>query len=576
MKVVISLDGLWKLQWFEFGYTEGQFRKDYDDSWWLEARVPGEVHATLLEHGLIENPFYAKNCDRREWVECVDWWYRCTFHVPRELEGRRVELVFEGLDTFATVWVNGTAVASSEDMFLPLTVDVTDKLEYGDWNVVAVRLGAPWYETLRRAGGFSEKNLLWSGSYARLYVRKAQYQYGWDWAVKLLTTGIWRSVKLVAYDKAVVRDVYARTLNIREGKALIEVEVEVDALGDYDAKLVVVGVCGDSRFSHMANVKLCSGLNDFKFEVEIEDPKLWWPLGYGPQNLYDLHVKLLIDEEVEDEYKTRFGVRTIELVTESDETPNRRVFYFKVNGVKVFCKGANWIPADLLISRVGRERYEELLRLAVEGNHNMLRVWGGGLVEYEEFYELCDELGVMLWHDFQFACGHYPQDEEFLELVRREVEATVRRLRNHPSIILWCGNNEDEMFDYYMGYGVTRPKIDFEVIPEVVEKLDPSRPYWPSSPWGGEHPNDPREGDRHNWDVYHGLLRIESYLEDEARFLSEFGMQAAPHPHTLAKFLPPGKLWPINEFWLYHYHVPERVVPYLRDYGEPRDLLSYV
>ena len=576
MRRVISLDGEWRLQWFEFGYSEGQFKRDYDDSWWLRARVPGEVHEALLEQGLIEDPFYADNCEKREWVERVDWWYRRRFYVPEELRGKKVELVFEGLDTFATVWVNGVKVAESEDMFIPLRVDVTDKLEYGAWNVIAVRLGAPWYETLRRAGGFSERPLNWNGSYARLYVRKAQYQYGWDWAVKLLTAGIWRSVRLEAYERAVIRDTFVRTLAVGEDWAEIEVWIEVESVGEYDAELRFTASCLDSRIEHAARLKLHKGLNEHKFRLRVGGAKLWWPLGYGPQNLYDARVELRVGGELEDERSFRFGIRTVELVTESREAPNGRVFYLKVNGVPIFCKGANWIPADLLISRVDRGRYEELLRLAAEGNHNMLRVWGGGLVEYDDFYDLCDELGIMLWHDFQFACGHYPEDEEFLELVRREVEATVRRLRNHPSIVLWCGNNEDEMFDYYMGYGVTRPRIDFEVIPEVVRRLDPSRPYWPSSPWGGEHPNDPREGDRHNWEVYHGMAPIESYTRDEARFLSEFGMQAAPHPHTLRRFLPPGRLWPINELWIYHYHVPEKVVPYLRDYGEPRDLLSYV
>ncbi|MEM2217749.1 MAG: hypothetical protein QW731_05165, partial [Thermofilaceae archaeon] len=192
MRKTISLNGSWRLQWFEFGRPEGQFTKDYDDSWWFEARVPGEVHEVLLERGLIQDPFYADNCDKRDWVECVDWWYRKRFFVPEDFKGRKVELIFEGLDTFATVWLNGTRVAESEDMFLPLRLDVTDKLEYGTWNTIAVRLGAPWYETLRRAGDFSEKTLVWNGSYARVYARKAQYHYGWDWAVKLLTVGIWR------------------------------------------------------------------------------------------------------------------------------------------------------------------------------------------------------------------------------------------------------------------------------------------------------------------------------------------------------------------------------------------------
>lgn len=576
MRKTLSLDGEWRLQWFEFGRPEGQFAKDYDDSWWFEARVPGEVHEVLLERGLIQDPFYADNCDKREWVECVDWWYRKRFFLPEGFKGRKVELVFEGLDTFATVWLNGVRVAESEDMFLPLRVDVTDKLEYGAWNTIAVRLGAPWYETLRRAGGFSERTIVWNGSYARVYARKAQYQYGWDWAAKLLTVGIWRGVRLEAYDKAVLRDVFVWTRQVGSGWAELEVWVEVESLGDFQAELLFEAVCGDSRISHPASLKLSRGLNEHRFRVRVDNPKLWWPVGYGAQNLYDARVELRMGGEAEDERKFRFGVRTVELVTESSEAPNGRVLYFKVNGVPVFCKGANWIPADLLISRLSRERYAELLKLAVEGNHNMLRVWGGGLVEYDDFYDLCDELGIMLWHDFQFACGHYPEGDAFLELVEKELEATVRRLRNHPSIVLWCGNNEDEALELASGYGVYRHRKDFEVAPRVVKKLDPSRPYRPSSPWGDNGPTDSATGDAHNWSVWHGMAPIESYLQDESRFLSEFGMQAAPHVNTLRRFLPPDKLWPINDLWTYHYHVPDKLLPYLKDFGEPRWLFSYI
>jgi beta-mannosidase len=576
LKRVISLDGVWKLQYFDFGVSMGQFREDYDDSWWLDAKVPGEIHETLLNYGLIEDPFYGKNCDKREWVERVDWWYRHRFYVPEELRGKRVILVFEGLDTFAKVWLNGKRVADSEDMFIPISIDVSEKLRYGDFNILAVRLGAPWYETLRRAGDFSERNLLWNGSYARLYVRKAQYQYGWDWAVKLLTAGIWRSVKLIAYDVATINDVYVKTLSIDEEKAEIEITVEIDSRSNANALLKIDGECGDSKFHTESPLTLREECAVYNFVVNIEKPRLWWPLGYGKPSLYNLHAELIVEGKIEDEHNTRFGIRTVELVTESFESENGKVFYIKINGVKVFCKGANWIPADLLISRLNRSRYESILRLAAEGNHNMLRVWGGGLVEYDEFYDICDEFGIMLWHDFNFACGHYPDGEDFLNLVRKEAEATIRRLRNHPSIVLWCGNNENEIFDFVSGYGLTSPEIDFEVLPNVVSKMDPSRPYWPSSPWGGENPNDMVEGDRHNWEVYHGMAPISDYLKDEARFLSEFGMQAAPHIKTMLKFLSSSSLWPVNENWLYHYHVPEKVIPYMKDYGEPRHLYEYV
>ena len=574
MAKILLLNGKWKFKWFKPGeylrISPKPYEESYDDYSWLDCRVPGDVHTYLLEHRLIEDPFFERNAEKCRWVEEVDWWFRKEFYVPEELKSYRVELVFEGLDTFATVWLNGEKIAEHEDMFLPLAVDVTDKIKFGEKNVLVVKLASPLLETHKRNRGNVPVNLL------RAWARKAQYAYGWDWATRLLTVGIWRDVKLVFMNSAKIRSTYVRTLELSKKSAKILVEIEVESFKEGKHGLVLKAECRDSIIEDSFEVELERGTKVIEREYCVENPYLWWPRGYGEQNLYDLVVELYVGEEKVDRYSTRFGIRTVELVTKGPETPNGKVFYFKINGVKVFVKGANWIPLDLLIGRITSEKYKRALEMMAEANHNAVRVWGGGLVEHDVFYDLCDELGIMVWQDFPYSTAYYPTHREFLELVRRETESIVKRLRNHPSIILWCGNNEIDWMMYEMGVEHRGHPVFYKVIPEVLKKLDPSRPYWPSSPWGGENPNSMEEGNRHNWYVWHRYQPIEEYEEDESRFITEFGFQSIPSEETLKKFLSPENLWPINEIWIYHYHTPWKMCYYIRDFGKPVTLRDYI
>jgi len=574
MAKVLLLNGKWKFKWFEpdeyWRLRKKPYEEDYDDSAWLECNVPGDVHTYLLEKGLIEDPFFEKNAEKCRWVEEVDWWFKKVFYVSEDLKASRVELVFEGLDTFATVWLNGIKIAEHEDMFLPLVVDVTDKIRFGEKNILVVKLGSPLLETRKRNKGGLPINLL------RAWARKAQYAYGWDWATRLLTVGIWRDVKLVFINSAKIRSIYVRTLEISNASAKILIEAEVEAFKEDKYRLVLKATCKDSLLKDSLEVELKKGLNIIRKEYSVEKPYLWWPRGYGEQNLYELTAELYLGESKVDEYFTRFGIRTIELVTEGPETPNGKVFYFKINGVKVFVKGANWIPLDLLIGRITSDKYEHALRMMAEANHNAVRVWGGGLIEHDMFYDLCDELGIMVWQDFPYSTAYYPTHEEFLELVKKETESIVKRLRNHPSIILWCGNNEIDWMMYNMGIKHDDHPIFYKILPEVIQKYDPGRPYWPSSPWGGKHPNSMEEGNRHNWYVWHRYEPIEKYLEDEGRFITEFGFQAAPDIDTLKKFIKEENLWPISETWIYHYHTPWKMAYYIREFGKPLTLRDYV
>jgi len=563
----------WRVSWFDYGFFGDQFKFDFDDSGWFESEIPIEVNDLLHRKGLIKDPFFEKFNLDREWVERVDWWFRAWVYVDESLKGKRVRLVFSKIDTFAEVWVNEKLVATHEDMFLPLIVDVTDVIRFGEKNLIVVRLASPWYETYRRIKRFTDINM---GNFPRVFVRKAQYQYEWDWAAKFLTTGILGDVFLEFLEEPVIRYVFARVSSLGDNVARLKISVEIEAFSEAEGKVVVKGKCKDSEFSIDKSISLKKGMNQIDFELDVSNPKLWWPHGYGEQNLYSLEANLYIDGKEVSKWTGRFGIRTVELVTEGDETENRKVFYFKINGVKVFAKGANWIPMDLFITRATKDRYYKILDLTRRGNHNMLRIWGGGLVEDESFYDICDELGIMLWHDFQFACGLYPyEDEEYTELVKKEVTSIVKRLRNHPSIVLWCGNNENEAILEYYGVKFQHP-IHFKIIPELLKKLDTSRPYWPSSPWGGETANSMYEGDRHNWDIYHGLQPIQKYLEDETRFMSEFGMQAAPSIYTMKKFLSHSKLWPPNDVWEYHYHNIAKMMPYVHEVGKPRNVMEYI
>ncbi|RLE97098.1 MAG: glycoside hydrolase family 2 protein [Thermoprotei archaeon] len=558
MKRVMPLDGTWQLQGFKpgEGVKSGAHGVDYRAEGWLKAKVPGVVHLDLMENGVIPDPFYGLNEEEVRWVEEREWWYRRELEVPADfLDADAVELVFEGLDTFATIWVNGVEVGRADNMFIPWIFDVKHLLRPGR-NVIAVKFDPPArvLEELEAKHG-----RLGAGFYApRVYGRKAQYSFGWDWGPRLPTSGIWRSAYLIAFSGARLMHVASLPLKVSEEEAELLLEAEVKAVRGLDAVVTFELSGRDGVHTRSVSVRLEEGLNEVRARMRIPRPELWWPRGYGPQNLYTLRVRLEAGGELLDEVAVRTGIRSVELVREPDE--EGKSFYFKINGVPVFCKGANWIPADNLLPRVTREKYAKLLRMAADANMNMIRVWGGGIYEDDSFYDICDELGIMVWQDFMFSGGEYPEAEWFLKNVEREVEEVVKRLRNHPSIVLWCGNNECEWS--------RRGQVIFhELIPRICARLDPSRPYWPSSPYGGDleiraghisltcrgcDPNSPREGDRHNWDVWHGWRDYYDYTRDNARFVSEFGLQAPPVIETIEAFTPPEERSFFSKVMLHH------------------------
>lgn len=522
---ILKLDGEWEF-------------KSLKDKKWYKGKVPGCVHLDLMENNLIPDPFIGENELEVQWVEREDWIYRKKFVVSEEfLKNSLIYLEFEGIDTFSEVFLNGKKIGETDNMFIGWEFNVKDVLVKGE-NVLEVKLLSPTKVLEEKANNYPYK--LHGGEYSpRVFGRKAQYSFGWDWGPRLATSGIWKSVKLKGWSKGRVVDAWVPVRNIGEN-ANISLELDIELLESFPVDIAFRISHGKPVLEQRLRFSLPEGRVFLKIPLTIKNPKLWYPQGYGEQNLYTLQLVLLDDKgEVLDKVEKKFGIRKIELFTEEDEKGES--FIFKINNIPVFAKGANWIPADSFLPRVREEDYRILLAKAKEAGVNMIRVWGGGVYESDVFYDLCDEFGIMVWQDFMFACAEYPDDEVFLEEVQKEAEYVVKRLRNHPSIVLWCGNNENH-WGYYAKWWGEREKfwgeeIYSRILPDVCARLDLTRPYWPSSPYGGKDPNSQEVGDRHNWVVWHGWVDFKDYIKDNGRFISEFGMQAPPVVETIKKFI---------------------------------------
>jgi len=513
----------------------------------IRASVPGCAHVDLLTAGTIVDPFYRDNEDRLHRIGESEWTYCRTFGVAKEvLDHERVVLRCYGLDTLATLCINGTEIAQTDNMFRTWEFDVKPVLTPGENTIDFTFASASRHIQSRQ----QERPLpSWCGPReprGREWLRKEPCNFGWDWGPVVVTCGIWRPIELVAFSCARLNDVHIRQDHTHPGKALLRVEVAAEAT-TAEPLTVEVNVCLKGRTVATTVASLTDGRA--VADLAVEDPELWWPNGLGAQPLYEVQVELRDAHGASlDRTAKRVGIRTLRLDRHPDQWGES--FQFVVNGVPFFAKGANWIPADAFIVRMTRGRYEELLRGAADANMNMLRVWGGGTYEDDVFYDLCDELGICIWQDFMFACSTYPTfDDVFMRNVRAEAEDNVRRLRHHPCIALWCGNNEleqglvgEEWDDRRMSWDDYGRLFD-KLLPQVVKELDPDRDYWPSSPHSpcGERANfnDPTCGDAHLWEVWHGREPFEWYRTCEHRFNSEFGFQSFPEPRTVYGFTEP-------------------------------------
>ena len=545
---------------FEFGDTAIVVQKlDLSGNWtvWCEdnpsnripAEVPGCVHMDLMAADEIPDPFYRDNEDDLMWIGEKDWTYERSFSVEDDLlEQDRVLLHCDGLDTLATITVNGEEVGSTDNMFRTYEFDVKGHLKAGENTIRITFDSAVQYITDRQE---NERYLAHTGAQHKVegpsWIRKEQCNFGWDWGPKCVTCGIWRPIRLEGFNAARLEDVHVRQEHRDDGTVEITVDTSAGKTGEAELHAAVT-VSFDDETVAEAQTELTNGAA--RTRMDIEDPKLWWPNGMGPQNLYSVSITLLNDQgEVIDQTGKRVGLRRLELVREPDEWGES--FHFAANGVPFYAKGANWIPTDVFQARVTDDQYRDLLESAREANMNMLRVWGGGIYEEDIFYDLCDEMGICVWQDFMFSCAAYPADDpEFMRNCRLEFIDNVRRLRHHPSIALWCGNNELEQIgfvrndadDPYMDWPEYARLFD-QLIPEVLAEEDPDRPYWPSSehsPLGNrEESTNPHWGDAHLWSVWHGKEPFEWYRTSFHRFCSEFGFQSFPEPLTVESYTEP-------------------------------------
>lgn len=515
---------------------QGEWSLRSDSVQTVNAIVPGCVHTALMEAGRIPDPFEGLNEAAVQWIQEEDWGYEREFTVsPEVLEAEVVELFCGSVDTWAEISLNGHFVTESENMFIPLRVPVKEFLKDGT-NRISIRLNSPMrYGREKRPEHCGREMLDHVGGRSR--IRKKQCDFGWDWGPRLTGCGLFGAVELRAWNTARIESVQVKQSHA-DSRVVLSICPETE--GQTEGGSLRIGLTGpDGETVAMCESPACGE----PVELTVESPRLWWPHGMGEQPLYDLEIVLCDAEGRElDRRMQRIGLRTIELDTTPDE--HGRCFGFKVNGRPVFSKGANWIPAHTFIDRLDENIYRHLLQSAAAAHMNMIRVWGGGFYEKEIFYDLCDELGLLVWQDFMFACSEYPADAAFLDSVRREAEVQVKRLRNRACLALWCGNNEIEMLYGEEGRKIPQWSHDYDrifagLLPEAVSRFDGATPYWRSSPWGDQIDRGQTVqgtfGDTHFWDVWHGRQPIEIFYEKKFRFLSEYGMQSFPSPSTMAR-----------------------------------------
>ncbi|NWL88507.1 MULTISPECIES: beta-mannosidase [unclassified Paenibacillus] len=567
----MELQENWKLRDFDVGEARDLevASPEYIDYFWMTAKVPGDVHSTLIERGIIADPFYGHNDQQSRWVEDKVWWYRNTFEWFGEQDDQeRIELVFDGLDTYATVYLNGVELDSTDNMFIAHSFEVTRELKKGK-NVLAVKIDPVHLHAQ------AKMQYYWSGfSKKRIWTRKAQYHYGWDWGPRLVCAGIWKGVHLLKRRNAYIDSVFARTSTITDKAAAVEVTVDVLSFNKdkpCSAYVELIDTENNRVASEIIPFDRCNGLVQdgaicaYSLSSEaclnISNPSLWWTHDLGVPYLYHLKVTLLYNEKSVDVHEQPFGIRTVELMQRDEH--GQQTFTFVLNGIKLFAKGANWIPIDSFMAAVPDSRYQHLIHMSKDANMNMLRVWGGGIYERDIFYDECDRLGLLVWQDFMFACALYPDyNRNFMNNVRREIEQVVKRLRSRTCLALWCGNNENDwLYEALRSSGeIPHPfygeKIYHELMPALLETLDPTRTFWPSSPYGGNDHNSREEGDTHNWQVWHGNieprefgqpqlqdysmdgLSFKKFKGDTTRFASEFGMHASSNRYTLQRNIP--------------------------------------
>jgi beta-mannosidase len=526
------------------------------------ATVPGTIHTDLLNNKLIEDPFYSDNELKMGWVSECDWIYQTKFDFKSSTSDNS-DLVFKGLDTICEIYLNNVKLGGTDNMFLTYSYNVKNFLKPTN-NMLKIIIKSPSRYASQQEKIYGKLPVALNST--RVYIRKAQYSFGWDWGPCFPTSGIWRKFYLKEWSDAKIGSIVFNTIKLGKDYAEVEVISSIKTIASKSISLFISLSDGDNVSVQKVPIQRSK---DFKINFRIKDPKLWWPNGEGDQNLYLLQAKIIGDNNVVlDEVERKVGIRKIELVLKDKAVST---FKFRINNRDIYCKGVNWIPADSFLPRVTKKKYSDLLSLAKQANLNIVRVWGGGIYENDEFYTLCDELGLLVWQDFMFACGSYPENDEFIENVKEEVTQNVLRLQHHACLALWCGNNENEWiwFQEQNSSYTKMPgyKIYHSIIPEILNEIDPGRPYWPSSPFGNEEdPNSFDSGNNHQWDIWSGWIDYNDVKNDRSLFISEFGFQGPANKDTFEKYLPEENRKSQDKVFEFHnkqVEGPERLIRFL-------------
>lgn len=525
------------------------------------ATIPGTIHTDVLNNKLIDDPFYSDNELKMGWISECDWLYQTKFDFNGSIKNN-VDLVFEGLDTISEIHLNNIRLGGTDNMFVKYRYNVKNILK-AKGNELKVLFKSPTRYAADEEKKYGKLPVALNST--RVYIRKAQYSFGWDWGPTFPTSGIWRSVYLEEWSDVKIENVTFNTISISKKTAEVEVKISVHSSDKKDLSIEISLSNGDTCFEQ--KIPITSSSN-YKIKFKIIEPKLWWPNGEGEQNLYLLNVKIAQENIVLDKNQKNVGIRSIELVLKEK---NKSTFKFKINNRNIYSKGVNWIPADSFLPRVSKKKYSELLLLAQQANMNIVRVWGGGVYEDDEFYNICDELGLLVWQDFMFACGSYSENDDFIANVSEEITQNVLRIQHHACLALWCGNNENEWIWYQekkisckkmLGY-----KIYHKVIPDILKEIDPSHPYWPSSPFGNENdPNSFDSGNTHQWNIWSRWIDYTEVKNDKSLFVTEFGFQGPANKATFEKYLPGKNRNISNQIFVHHnkqVEGPERIIKFL-------------
>lgn len=589
----------------QINLSENWTFKEFGSDNWMPAKVPGTVHLDLMANNIIEDPFYRKNEVNQQWIDKVDWLYSMEFELKdSEFLMENHHLVFEGLDTYAHVYLNGHKVLEADNMFCTWRVECTSFLQVGK-NKLQIHFFSPIHHDLPQLarlgyslpavsdqselGGLGNKRV-------SVFARKAPYQYGWDWGPRLITSGIWRPVFLECWNKYRIDDLHVvqESLNDSCAELTAVFEIESNSEGEIELSLDV-----DLEQSQLLKVSVSPGKQSYSCSFKIENPKRWWTNGLGSAHLYNITGSVGDGETLYESRSVQVGLRTLRVVRKHDDAGQS--FYFELNGKAVFAKGANVIPQDSFVPRTSKDQTLKMIKAARDANMNMLRVWGGGIYESDYFYQLCDEHGILIWQDFMFACAHYPGDEAFLRSVQSEAEQNIKRLRNHACLAIWCGNNEidmgwsfgssDDSWGWKKLYSEDRLKkleSDYirlfkHLLPDLIKTLDPSRFYWPSSPqadWDTSATYDSTSGDIHYWGVWHGQEPFENYNKFIGRFMSEYGFQSFPQMKSVKQYTQPEDWFIDSEVMRSHQRSEignRRIKSYMDLYfREPKDFESLI